>query len=502
MIRRISGKDWNIVLKLTGSIIYYFGFTMLIPVILGLFLKEFNASLDFLIGFLACLLVGLALKSVFIKGEREAEWIHGMSAVALSWIIITLLGAVPYYLSGHFLSYIDACFDTMSGLTTTGLTIIQNIDHLPISLNIWRHILTFIGGQGIVVIALIFLPPSGLGFKALVGEGKEERLIPSVRETGKAIMHIGLIYLLIGTIVYLIVGILVGMSPLRSIFHGICIFMSAWSTGGFAPQSQNTMYYHSFPFEVTCMLFFVLGSMNFGLHYYLWYKKDKKEVIKDIESKTFIITLSLTGLLLIYGLIREGIYNSIFPLIRKGLFILISGHTGTGQMTIYSTQFINQWGNIGLIAIMLAMAFGGSSASTAGGFKGIRTGIVFKAIIADIKKYLLPRSGVTVEKFHHLQDLLLTDKIVKSAAIIILLYILMHTFGTIVGVINGIPVVPALFESVSAGANVGLSCGVTASTMATSLKITYIINMFLGRVEFIAVFVLILFFFKSIFNRL
>jgi len=500
MIRRISNKDWSTVLSLTGSIIYYFGFTMLIPFLTGLILREINASFDFLIGFLACFLVGLLLKNIF-KEPKEAEWIHGMSATALSWIIAMFLAAIPYYLSGYFLSYLDACFDTMSGFTTTGLAIIQNIDHIPISLNLWRHMLTFMGGQGIIVIALVFLPPSGLGFKALVGEGKEERLIPSVRETGRAIWLISLIYLFIGAIFYLFAGIYDGMSPLRSLFHGVCVFMTSWSTGGFAPQSQNTIYYHSFPIEIISMLFMILGSMNFGLHYYVWFKKDKKEVLRDIESKTFIVTLSLTWILLTYGLIRDGIYTNFLPLIRRGLFILVSGHTGTGSMTIYATQFVNQWGDIGLIAVMLAMAFGGYSASTAGGFKAIRTGIVFKAIIADIKKYFLPRSGVTVEKFHHLQDAILNEKIVKSAALIILLYIVMHTVGAIVGVINGIPFIQALFESISAGANVGLSCGVTAASMANSLKVTYIINMFLGRLEFIAVFVFILFIFRSIIRK-
>lgn len=499
-MKRISGKDWCIVLNLTGGIIFYFGFTMLIPIVIGLVTSEFNSSINFAIGFLACILTGLILKSIF-KGGKEAEWIHGMSAAALSWIIVMLLSAIPYFLSGFFSSYLDACFDVMSGLTTTGLVLVQNIDHIPVSLNIWRHLLTFIGGQGIIVIALVFLPPSGLGFKSLVGEGKEERLIPSVRETGKAIWYISLIYLLIGTALYFITGLFLGMYPLRSVFHGICMFMSSWSTGGFAPQSQNTMYYHSFPFEAVCMLFSILGSMNFGLHYYLWYRKDKKDVIRDIESKTFITTLTLTGILLIYGLIREGIYSSLLSLIRKGLFILVSGHTTTGQMTIYATQFITQWGNIGLIAIMLAMAFGGYSASTAGGFKGIRTGIVFKAVIAEIKRYFLPQSGVVVEKFHHLRDAVLSEKIVKSAALIIILYILMHLVGTIVGVLNGIPIIPALFESISAGSNTGLSCGITNPNMASSLKITYIINMFLGRLEFAAVFVFILFFVRSVFKR-
>lgn len=497
IIRKINSKDWYITLNLTGEIIFYLSFAMLIPAIIGVIIGEYNSSLDFTIGFLISILIGLSLKKI-LRGGREADWIHGMAATALSWIIAMLLCAIPYYLSGFFGSYLDACFDVMSGLTTTGLVLIKNVDHIPMSLNIWRHILTFIGGQGIVVIALVFLPPSGLGFKSLVGEGKEERLIPSVRETGKTIWFISLMYLLIGTILFFIVGLWLGMSPFRALFHGICIFMTSWSTGGFAPQSQNTIYYHSFPYEILCMLFFILGAMNFGLHYYIWYRKDKKEIFRDIESRTFIVTLSLIGILLAFGLIKDGIYSSLLSLIRKGLFILVSAHTGTGSMTIYSTQFVNQWGEIGLIAVMIAMLFGGSSASTAGGFKAIRIGIVFKSIFTEIKRYLLPQGGIVVDKFHHLKDIVVSEKVVKSAAMIILLYILMHSVGAIVGVLNGIPFVQALFESISAGANVGLSCGVTSSSMASSLKVTYIINMFLGRLEFIAVFVFILFLFRSL----
>jgi len=447
MRKHISLKDWNVILNLTGSIIYYFGFTMIIPVVLALFLKEYNTLIDFSIGFLLCFIVGYFLKT-FFKLERETGWIHGMSATTISWIVVMLIGAIPYYLSGYFNSYLDACFDTMSGLTTTGLILIQNVDHIPISLNIWRHILTFIGGQGIVVIALAVLPSiGGLGFKALVGEGKEERLIPNIRETGKSIWFISLIYLFIGSLIFFFIILNMGFQPLWSIYHGFCAFMTTWSTGGFSIHSQNTLYYHNFTFEIISMLFMLLGSMNFGLHYYIWFK-NKKEFFKDIEIKSLIVTCSLTSIFLIYGLLKDKIFISFMSLIRRGLFILISGHTTTGSQTIYSIQFINNWGAIGLIAVMIAMVFGGSSASTAGGIKGIRIGVIFKAIILEIKKFFMPAGAVVVEKFNHLQENILTDKIVKSSAIIIILYFIMHTVGTIAGLLNGIPPMQALFESI------------------------------------------------------
>jgi trk system potassium uptake protein len=466
---------------------------------LGLILGEYNTVANFSIGFLIFSILGLSFKT-FIKAEKDASWLHGLCITAFTWILATLLIAIPYTMSGYFGSYLDACFDAMSGLTTTGLSLIQQIDHLPISLNIWRHVLTFIGGQGIIVIALIFLPPLGVGYKALVGEGKEDRLIPSVRETGKAIWMISLVYLLVGTALFMIVGKVIGLSPLWSLFHGVCMFMSAWSTGGFAPQSLNTLYYHHPLFEAVCMLFFILGSMNFGLHFYVWFK-EKKELLTDIEIKSFLVSFFLCLILLYLGLSQASPYHSAIPLFRKGAFILLSGHTGTGQMTIYSAQFLNQWGNLGLMAVMLAMVFGGASGSTAGGLKGIRIALFFKGIQYEIRRFFFPQKAVLIEKIHHFGDHVISEKIVKSALIVIILYLLMHTVGAIAGMINGYAFIPALFESISAGANVGLSCGITNPSMPDNLKIVYTLNMFLGRLEFTSIFVFVFFVFRSLVQR-
>lgn len=498
-MKTILWEDWKTVFHYSGMALFFLGFTLLIPIILGVLLGEFPTVIDFLIAFLLFSLLGLSLKT-FFKAEKDASWLHGLCITAFTWILATLLLAVPYAMSGYFGSYIDACFDAMSGLTTTGLSLIQRVDHIPISLNVWRHILTFIGGQGIIVIALVFLPPMGVGYKALVGEGKEDRLIPSVRETGKAIWMISLIYLLIGTGLFMLVGKLTGLSPLWSLFHGVCMFMSAWSTGGFAPQSLNALYYHHPLFEAVCMLFFILGSMNFGLHFYIWFK-EKKELLADIEIKSFLISFFLCLILLYIGLAQASPYHSAVSMFRKGAFILLSGHTGTGQQTIYATQFLNQWGDLGLLAVMLVMVFGGASGSTAGGLKGIRIALFFKGVQYEIRRFFFPQKAVLVEKIHHFGDQVISEKIIKSALIIIILYLLMHTLGAVAGMMSGYGFVPALFESISAGANVGLSCGISGPSMPDALKIVYTINMFLGRVEFTSIFVFVFFVFRSLLQR-
>ncbi len=496
---QVSSKDWHAILHLTGTFTYFYGFTMVVPIIVSIFFGEYKTLVDFALGFMICVSIGLLLRNTF-RYNTNTQWVHGMSATALSWLIVMLIAALPYYWSGFFNSYVDACFDTMSGITTTGLTLIQNVDHIPISLNIWRHVLTFIGGQGVILVALSFVPPAAVGFQALVGEGKEEKLIPNVKDTGKAIWFISFFFMFVGLCIYFLIGLFIGLEPGWSLFHGFCIFMSSWSTGGFAPQMMNTMYYHSFLYEFACMIFFILGSMNFGLHYYVWFK-DSRELLKDIETRSFIITLTITSILLTAGLLKDQIYSSFLPLVRKGFFILLSGHSGTGQMTIYATQFLTQWGDVGLIAVILVMLFGGWSASTAGGFKAIRIGIVFKSILSDIQQFLIPRTSVYVSKYRHLADRILNVKTIKTTMNIIALYMFIHLFGAVVGVLNGYPLVDSFFESVSATANVGLSCGITSSTMPFNMKIAYIINMYLGRLEFTAVIVLISYIVNGILHR-
>jgi trk system potassium uptake protein TrkH len=163
-------------------------------------------------------------------------------------------------------------------------------------------------------------------------------------------------------------------------------------------------------------------------------------------------------------------------------------------MTVYARQFITDWGSLALVGLILAMGLGGCICSTAGGIKMLRLGLSYKALREDIKRLLLPENAVVVQKFHHIRDAFLSDAQVRSAMTISLLYIFIYFAGALIGVFYGYPFLESLFESTSAAANVGLSCGITNAGMPTALKLTYILQMWAGRLEFMAVFALAGFF--------
>jgi len=234
----------------------------------------------------------------------------------------------------------------------------------------------------------------------------------------------------------------------------------------------------------------IAGSLNFNFHYQLWIG-NRKEMARNIESRTFFISAMLTFFIVAIGLNQLGIYPKAIVLFRKGFFQLISAHTTTGYMTIYAQQFIAEWGSLALAGLICAMALGGCICSTAGGIKMLRVGIIAKAFKEDLKRIIMPGSAIVTEKFHHIKEIFLDDKQVRSVLIITLAYIILYVIGALIGMFYGYPFLESLFESTSAAANVGLSCGITNAGMPTALKVTYIIQMWAGRLEFISIFTLI-----------
>lgn len=488
--RRIN--DLKIISYYTGYVIVGTGFLMIIPMIIALFLKEYEPFLDFTISLFIALIIGFVLMLLgnVNKEKIYVEWKHGLIIAALSWIVLMILCAIPYYLSRNMESFIDACFDVMSGFTTTGVFLLQDLDHASISLNIWRHMLTFIGGQGMVVLALTFLTNKMQGaYKMYVGEAKDIELLPNTRHTTRLIWCISLTYLAIGIFVFWMNGMLIGLTPLRALYHGFCIFTSAWSTGGFGPMSQNMLYYHSFSYEIVTIIFMMIGSLNFGFHYAVW-KGNKKEIYKNMEIQTYFITIVMSSVLLVLGLSKLEVYPDSISVFRKGIYGLLSAHTTTGFMNVYARQFALEWGNFSLLIMIVAMLLGGCSCSTAGGFKALRIGVVFKGLVADLKKQLGSEKRIKIFKFHHIKDQLLDSDIVKSSSMIIICYIMLFLGGTLIGTYYGYPLLDSAFESASISGNVGLSIGVTSTSMPEILKIYYIIAMYLGRLEFISVFAL------------
>ncbi len=471
-----------------GIIIMTLGALQLLPAVVSAFYAEWRILTVFLLTTSITILTG-TIMTIWGYRYRHTRLSFGEGTIVASgaWLLGTLLCAIPYYLSGNYLSYLDCCFDVMSGLTTTGLTLIQDIDHLSNGINMWRHILTFVGGQGMVVLALTFLSKDqSSSYKMYVGEAKDEKLLPNAVNTSRQIWFISLMYLIVGTAVMTTAALSSGLSPDRAFLHGMWIYMSAWSTGGFAPMSQNILYYHSAYFESCTIVFFVIGSFNFALHYTVMSGK-YSELRRNIETVTFTITLMLLTMITTLGLMKNSVYTDMAVLFRKGFYQLVSGHTTTGFMTIYARQFYHEWGDIALFAITVAMLLGGSACSTAGGFKGLRTGIIFSTFKTEVKRLLLPESRISEQKIHHIRDVILSDSMIKNAFLIVTAYIVTFTVATLIGMFAGFPFGMAVFEAASVTGNVGLSIGITSAAMPVYLKFTYLIIIWLARLEFMSV---------------
>ncbi|MGE5554395.1 MAG: TrkH family potassium uptake protein [Betaproteobacteria bacterium] len=474
-----------------GRVVSGVGLLMVVPIAVALLYREWNTVIDFLVGLAAALIVGYGLVHLCYRAPRKLSWAQGMVAASVSWLVAMVVAALPYWLSGHWLSYLDCMFDVMSGFTTTGLYLAQNLDHIPNGINMWRHLLTYVGGQGMVVLALTFLIRETAGaYTIYVGEGKDERLLPNVKHTAQAIWLVSIVYLVVGTVFQTLAGLWIGQPLDRAFFHGMWIFMGAWSTGGFAPQSSNMLYYHSLVYELIATVIMVIGSFNFALHWAVW-TGNRKEIYRNIEVVSFFVTATLTFTLVALGLSKTGLYSTPLIMLRKGWFQLISGHTTTGFQTIFARQFAKDWTPLALAGMIVAQLIGGSACSTAGGYKGLRVGIIFKALVEEIKKIVSPSSEVIVTKFHHIKDIVLEDRHVRSAALIIILYTATWLGGTLVATYYGYPFLDAAFETASATGNVGLSIGVTAPTMPDLLKVVYILIMWAGRLEFMSVFAII-----------
>ncbi|MGE5279186.1 MAG: TrkH family potassium uptake protein [Deltaproteobacteria bacterium] len=495
MILRPQALDLRIIAHFLGKIVLAFGLTMALPIAVALVFGEEVPVIDFAVGLLAAVCTGLLLigaANLPAGGAKsDMQWMHGMVVVAAGWLVCMFLGAVPLYLSGHWGSYLDACFEAMSGLATTGLVLVQDLDHLSYAANFWRHLLMFLGGQGVVVVAISLLFRKSPGALQLyVGEAREEKILPNVLETARFIWLVSFVYFALGATLLSCCGrFAVGLPWRDAVFHGVCFFMAGFDTGGFAPQSQNVIFYQSGVFELATVIVMVWGAVNFNLHYAIWTGR-RAELRRDIEVRTFAATLTLVAALVSFGLAQSHTYAGAWGFVRRGVYQAISAHTGTGFQSVYASELLTSWGPLAVVGLLLAMALGASACSTTGGVKLLRVGILAKALREDVKRFLASESAVVTTRLRHMRDVFLDDRMVRSAALIVLAYIILYLAGAAAGCFFGYDFVSALFESTSAAANVGLSTGLTNPLMPAGLKVVYMAQMWFGRLEFVSVFVL------------
>ncbi|MCL4553688.1 MAG: TrkH family potassium uptake protein [Actinobacteria bacterium] len=481
--------DTRIILYYTGLFVFGIAAAMAVPLVTGIVMAEWNAVLDYLVGISAALVIAGTLRFARVDNARVTHT-HAMILTASGWLAASLVAAIPLSLSPAYASYLDALFDSVSGLTTSGLTVVTGLDHMAHAHNMWRHLTHLIGGQGIVVAAIsLSIGLRSGAFSLYVAEGRDERIMPNVIHSARFIWYVTAVYVLLGTVALTAVNFSLGMEPARGVLHAFWISMAAYDTGGFAPQSMNALYYHSFAFEIVTLFLMIGGMMNFNLHAQVW-RGDKTELWRNIETKVLATNVFVLSSVVAIGLAATAVFNEPMEILRKGMYHVISAHSGTGHQTLYAIQWFTDYGGGAAAAIILAMAAGGAVSSTAGGIKALRLGMIIQTIIHQIKLAMSPRSAIVTTRFHHLGQRLLTPEITSAAAIVFILYVITYITGALIGVAYGYGAAESLFESISATANVGLSAGITSPDMPAGLKYLYMFQMWAGRLEFIAVFVL------------
>ena len=490
---RYKKNDFLNISYYLGTLLLFLGAIMLIPLVVSLFFHEFETSAHYLVGVGVALALGAALRLTSLSpGGLERK--EAMAVVGSMWIITVLIGAIPLWLSGHFSSYLDALFESVSGFTATGLSLILDIDHLSMADQMWRFTMHFLGGQGVIVVALSMGVFARTGTSFMSAEAREEEVLPFVKRTAQFIWRFSAVVTLVGTLVVSVITLILGMEPLRAFFHALWFTIGSYDTGGFAPQSLSLMYYHSWPMEFVCMILMCMGAINFAIYARLWqgrWRTVLRDFLRDIELKTLVIWTVAILVLFTGTLIAGGIFNDLGTLVRRGVFTIVSASTNTGYQ-LFSTEQINTLFTSGAFMILiLSLAIGGSIGSTAGGIKALRVGLVAKAVVARTRSLLSPSSIQDNTSYYHNGRRLLDNEAVNGAMLITLLFILSYVLGTVAGVVAGYDALSAVLESVSVASNAGLSSGISTAAAPWGLKVIYIVQMLLGRLEFFTILTLL-----------
>ncbi|PNX48711.1 MAG: hypothetical protein BV459_01745 [Thermoplasmata archaeon M11B2D] len=488
-------SDLKTVLRDLSNIFIAVGAMSFIPLLVPLYYKEYSAIFPLLITCLIFLQIGFLMFILFQHAE-VTNFKSAMVTAALGWLFIPLISAIPFLLlpynlsSGATMGFLPAFFESMSGWTGTGLTMVDKEQLLPYSLQFWRTWIQWIGGVGVIVLTLSILARPGVGsFVLYRGEAREKRTHPSIVSTVRTIWWIFLLYTIVGIIGLLLICSLFpnGMSPWESLNHA----MTALATGGFSVTDNSIA-----GFGTLCQLFIVLlmfaGAIAFAAHYDLL-KGRIRRFFSDSQMKLMII-LAITGVALL-TLININNQNlpyatNILLAIRDSGFQFVSALTCTGL----STVDINTWTESAKLLLSLVMIIGGAAGSTAGGIKLFRAILLFKGAGWRVKRSISFPRRVFIRKFggRCLPEKEAID-LVNEAAIVSFIWVLMLIAGFFVmafmypqQTIGNI-----FFEVCSAQGNVGLSVGLTTISMDPIAKIMLIFNMWIGRLEIIPVIVLL-----------
>lgn len=489
MLLRPSRTDVAAVGHQLGLVLVGMGALMAAPAAVALLDGDLNGVSAFVAG--AAVSAGMGALLVRPPGDRRPlTWSRGLVAAGAAWPVAALAGAVPLALSGHLDGYGAATFEAMSGLTATGLSLLHDLDHLSPAVNLWRHLLQGAGAVAFVVVALTLFtsrerPAGTLG----VGESHDERILPNLARTLREIRLVGGGLAAAGILALILAGWWAGLAPLRAAWHGVLLFLSGASTGGFAPTSASVGLYHSAPVEAVVITLALGGATSIAVHRAVQ-RADLTSAWRNLEVRVGALSLLVLAAATVVGLARAGTMTDAVPLARTGLFTAVSAHTTSGLHVVPSRLIETDWGLIAPAALVAAMAVGGMAASAAGGIKTFRVGLTGLGLASDVRRGLLPEAASVVTSYHHGRRRILDDDQVRAAAGLLLLYLATVIAGSllILGVDPTADLTAALFETTSAGSNTGLSLGILHPGAPALVKLVLFVLMWLGRLEFLAVF--------------
>lgn len=379
-----------VIIRILGLLLVVFSGTMLPPVLVDFIYQENSAS-PFLHSFLIILLGGLILFMPLIRHKKELRLRDGFMVVVMFWFVLGSAGGLPLYLSGiHDISITDAVFEAISGLTTTGATVIVGIDDLPHSILFYRQQLQWMGGMGIIVLAVAVLPMLGIGGMQLYraetpGPVKDSKLTPRITETAKALWYIYLTLTVTCGLAYW----LAGMNAFDAIAHAF----STVAIGGFSTHDASMGYFNNRGIELIAIVFMLLSGVNFALHFSSVRQRRLTPYLKDAEFRTYIMALLVVSLVTISYLLFTKTFASPLESIIEGLFQVVSIGTTTG----FTTQEYYSWPGFLPVLLLYLSYMGGCAGSTGGGIKVIRILLLVKQGARELQRLVHPSAQFAVK---------------------------------------------------------------------------------------------------------
>jgi trk system potassium uptake protein TrkH len=467
--------------RIVGLFAIMFGLTLTAPILIS-FWYGGAESASFLLPMAGSLTLGLSLWLIGRLGPANLGVRDGFLIVALFWLLFSLLGAWPFVLSTQ-LSPVDALFESTSGITTTGATVITGLDKLPRSLLFYRQELQWLGGMGLIVLGVAVLPMLGIGGMQLYraeapGPLKEEKLTPRLAETARALWGIYLALTLACALGYWLAGM--------DLFDAVAHSFSTVSTGGFSTHDASIGYFHSPAVEAVAILFMLLAAINFGVHYTVLHRRDPLYWLQDVESRTFL--LFALGVAIFVGIVLrlQGGYEHWHPSLRDATFEVVSVVTSTG----FGTVDFSHWPEMLPVLLILISFVGGCGGSTAGGMKVMRVLLLLRQGALEVRRLIHPRAYHPLRLGRRIVD----DRLMGGVWGFFAVYVAAFALLVMLMIHSGLDKVSAFAAVATCMNNLGPGLGRVAynfQTVSDYGKLVGAIAMLLGRLEVFTILVLI-----------